>query len=200
MERVFQKYGRIVAVLILLWVVFFDLIPETLESGLSPLLITVLIFLGFAVCALLGHFLRRFHRHESDHETLENRKQATIMLIVDTIHNAADGLVLGIAFAANLDTGLAVLLSTVAHEIPQEIGDFSIMLRSGLSIRKVILLEALSACALLPTAFLALFIGDRLSPLLPHLLSLITGFLFYMVFSEISGIINKTKENHQHDH
>ena len=120
------------------------------------------------------------------------------MLIVDSLHTAMDGIVIGTSFAAGIPTGLTSSLATAAHEIPQEVGDFSIMIRSKMETKKIAKLQIFSALILVPFAVISFFIGDALTPALPTLLSLISGFFIYIALGEIWSIIkviwNKAKK------
>ena len=115
------------------------------------------------------------------------------MFAVDTVHTAADGVVLGAAFAAGIPTGIISALATAAHEIPQEIGDFAIMLRSKMEKEKIIKLQFISAAAGLPVALVAFFVGDKIEPALPPLLCVVAGFLLYIAIIEIWSIIKALK-------
>ena len=85
-------------------------------------------------------------------------------------------------------------VATAAHEIPQEVGDFSIMLRSKMPRRQIITLQVISAMMTVPVALLAYFIGDILSSALPWLLSLVAGFMIYIALGEVRIIIKELKE------
>lgn len=120
-------------------------------------------------------------------------RQAYTMLIIDCLHTVADGIVIGVSFASGLGTGLLTATATAAHEIPQEIGDFSLMLRAKVPRAKIAKLQILSALILLPAALAAYFIGDALLSSLPIVLSLVAGFFLYIVIGEIWSIIKSVR-------
>ena len=106
LARWFQKYGPIFAAAILLLTAFGDIIPEVLEEGELPVwAVALLVLAGTVGCLVIGGILGHFHKHGDEHG-LHNRRQAQAMFMVDSLHNIADGVVLGVAFAASLGTGL----------------------------------------------------------------------------------------------
>lgn len=191
----FQKIGPFFAAAVLLYAALFDIVPEVLEDGDLPVWGVVLLVIGgLAICEVLGLVLGKYHRHGEEERELKGKHQATAMLIVDSLHNIADGVVMGTAFAGGLSTGLLTATATAAHEIPQEVGDFSIMMRAKIPKRKIAKLQTISALLLVPVAVVAYFIGDMLLPALPVFLSLVAGFLLYIALGEIAVIIRMIKD------
>lgn len=192
----FQKFSMVFASLVLLYAVFGDILPEVFEDGNLPVWQVILyVALGVGLCELINILAAHFHKHGDDEKVLKNKRQATAMLIVDSLHTAVDGIVIGTSFASGMGTGIISSVATAAHEIPQEIGDFSIMIRSKMSRKKIAFLQIISALVLTPFAILAYFVGDAILPALPTLLSFIAGFFLYIVVGEIislvSGILEK---------
>ena len=188
-----QKFGTIFAAIVLLAVVFLDIIPEILEEErVSTLNMVILIFAGTALCFSISFFAGHFHKHGDEH-TFHDKKQAFAMLIVDSLHTFVDGVVLGASLAVSPITGILSALATTAHEIPQEIGDFSIMLRAKMPVKKIAKLQIISGLVLIPSAIVAYFVGDKIEPHLPILLSFIAGFFLYIALGEIWSIINRVR-------
>ena len=187
--KIFQKYSTIFAAAVLLYAAFGDIIPEVLEDGELPVWqVALLVAIGIFSCFIIGALAGHFHRH-GEHKDFQNKKQAYAMLIVDSLHTAMDGIVIGTSFASGLGTGILSAVATAAHEIPQEIGDFSIMVRSKMPRKSIIKLQVLSALILVPFSIIAYFVGDALSSVLPSLLALIAGFFIYIALGEIWSII-----------
>ncbi|MBR3263957.1 ZIP family metal transporter [Candidatus Saccharibacteria bacterium] len=187
LAQAFQKYGSYFAALVLLYAVFGDIIPEVLEE-LPAYQVALLTAAGTGICTLISFGVGHFHKH-GDEKTFKDKKQAYAMLIVDSLHTAMDGIVIGTSFASGIPTGLTSAFATAAHEIPQEIGDFSIMIRSKMKKRKIAKLQIISALVLVPFALIAYFVGDAIKEGLPALLALIAGFFLYIALAEIYSII-----------
>ena len=185
--KIFQKYGTFFAAAVLLYAVFGDIVPEVLED-LPPLSVATLVLSGLAICTFISYMAGHFHKHGDEH-AFKDKKQAYAMLIVDSLHTAMDGIVIATSFASGIPTGLTSAFATAAHEIPQEVGDFSIMIRSKMPKKKIAKLQILSALILVPFAILSYFIGDLLKGALPNLLALIAGFFLYIALNEIYSII-----------
>ena len=187
LANAFRKIGTYFAAAVLLYAVFGDIIPEVLED-LPALQVVTLVLSGLAICTFISFLAGHFHKHGDD-KTFKDKKQAYAMLIVDSLHTAMDGIVIGASFAAGIPTGLTSSLATAAHEVPQEIGDFAIMIRSKMDKKKIAKLQIISALILIPFAVLAYFVGDIIKTSLPVLLSLIAGFFLYIALNEIYSII-----------
>ncbi|MBR1801648.1 ZIP family metal transporter [Candidatus Saccharibacteria bacterium] len=204
-----QKIGPLIAFLVLIYAVFGDIVPEILEEDeLSVPNLIILTSTGFLLAALIGYVMGKFHHHSDLHhhehkkdkiEThgneIKNKTQAYTMLVVDSVHAVADGIVLGTSFVASQATGLSACLATVAHEIPQEIGDFSIMQRAKIKKMTILKYQIVSSLVAVPAAVIAYFVGSELLEALPAVLAVVAGFLLYVAFGELVCVIESAK-NH----
>lgn len=192
--KLLQKISMPFAVLVLFYAAFFDVIPEVLEEGALPVWgVALLVLIGIIVCAIIRFIASHFHQHGDKH-SLKGKGQATAMFIVDSLHTFADGVVLGLAFAASPGTGIVTAAATAAHEIPQEIGDFSIYLRSKIAKSRIIKLQVCSALILVPVAIVSFFIGEELEKYMPILLSLVAGNLIFIALGEIWQMIKDLRK------
>lgn len=169
---------------------FLDLMPEAYERG-EPSTVAFVMLGGFLLFFILERFLGWFHHHHS-HEGESKNIHPTIglMIIGDTLHNFIDGLVIGAAFLIDVPTGIVVTLAIAAHEIPQEVGDFGLMLSYGLGRQKVLLVNFVSALATVVGALGVVAIGGSAEFLEPYLLAVAAGFFVYIAASDIIPTIH----------
>lgn len=137
---------------------FIHLVPEIFADARGPralrasLLILAGMLLFFVVEKLLRHQHGLLHRHHH-HEGIERPELAGVNILGDAIHNYIDGLLIGASWLASPALGISTTLAVLLHEIPQELGDFGILIHSGLTVRQAALLNAGSAVvAILGTA------------------------------------------------
>lgn len=137
---------------------FIHLVPEIFADARGPralrasLLILAGVLLFFVVEKLLRHQHGLLHRHHH-HEGVGRPELAAVNILGDAIHNYIDGLLIGASWLASPALGISTTLAVLLHEIPQELGDFGILLHSGLTVRQALLLNAGSAAvAILGTA------------------------------------------------
>lgn len=169
----------------LLATAFLGLLPEALEG--SDIHQTVLFALGgFLVFFALERFISWFHHHHHDEvHGSRNKTHTWLVIIGDTLHNAIDGIALGAAFLVNPAAGITTALAVAAHEVPQEIGDFGILLAKGMKPRNVIIVNLLSALATVVTALATFLLGGLVGVDPAPLLAVAAGFFIYIAASDI---------------
>lgn len=129
---------------------FIHLMPEIFGGTRTPsplrasLLILGGILLFFVVEKLLRHQHGLLHRHHH-HEPLERPELAGVNVLGDAIHNYIDGLLIGSSWLVSPELGISTTVAVLLHEIPQELGDFGILIHSGLTVRQATLLNLASA-------------------------------------------------------
>lgn len=175
---------------------FFDLLPEAAheaeELGINIFFWTLI---GISLFFLVERFIHWFHHHEEGAHEHEKESSATVPLIItgDTVHNFVDGIVIAGTFLVNPSLGVVTTFAVMAHEIPQEIADFGLLLHKGLSRMKVVLLNILSATAAFLGALLAYFTGGLFQESIPLFLALIAGFFIYIATSDLIPEIHYEK-------
>lgn len=146
---------------------FIHLIPETFGDSVSrraalgrSLLILGGMLLFFVVEKLLrrDHDARRAHLH--GRSSVGRPELAAINLIGDGTHNLIDGLLIGASYMASPALGVSTTIAVLLHEIPQELGDFGILIHSGLPVRKAVLLNLASASVAIVGTVIALLVGS----------------------------------------
>ncbi|MCA9328406.1 ZIP family metal transporter [Candidatus Saccharibacteria bacterium] len=168
---------------VLLAAAFTDLLPEALHVADSePRIALMWGLVGVLVFFMLERFLRFFHHH---HEHSKEKASSSLVIIGDTLHNALDGVAIGAAFLINPPTGIIAAIAVAAHEIPQEIGDFGILLKNGMEKSRVITVNVLSALATTITAVVTYGFGDAEGFPVAPLLALTAGFFIYIASSDI---------------
>jgi zinc and cadmium transporter len=172
----------------LLGTAFLDLLPEAIEYAEEVAVDAHSIFLwtlaGIIIFFLLERFVHWFHHH---HEHTEEAKKpvGTLIILGDSIHNFIDGVAIAVTFLVDPALGVITTLAVGAHEIPQEIGDFAILLKAGYSRKKVLWLNVLSACSALLGAILTFMVGPSIAGALPILLAVTAGFFIYIALSDL---------------
>ena len=167
---------------------FLDLIPEALEMVEEPHPVLMATLIGFLLFFTLERFLMRYfyHSHSNKHEHAEHTESLPFLLILgDSIHNFLDGIVIGLAFLADPTLGFSATLAIAAHEIPQEIGDFSILLNQGWSKAKIIAVNVAQSLLTLPGALLGFYGATLFENSLPYLLAGTAGIFLYLGASDL---------------
>ena len=191
MRRPPDQIARIVLLLLsfavgaLLGGALFHLIPEAvsrLGSGPALSLYLLLGFLGFFV---LEKFLWA-HRHDTaGTPSLRLQPLAALNLLGDGVHNAIDGMVIAAAYSADTSVGLATTLAVILHEVPQELGDFGILVYSGLPVRRAVLFNAASGLTAVLGAVVTLAVGEQLAGFTSALLPVAAGSFIYIAASDL---------------
>ena len=180
--------GRLVPYLIsyatgtLLGAAFLGMIPAALEQAPARgILATVLA--GMVLFFVLEKLVLWRHCHDRDCEV--HGQAAPLILVGDAFHNFVDGVVIAAAFLTSIPLGVATAIAVIAHEVPQEVGDFAILLDSGYSRSKALLLNSLSAATTLPGALAAYFWLADTRTLVPYVLALSAASFIYIASADL---------------
>lgn len=168
----------------LLGTAFFDLLPEAGEAAGETK--EVNIFLWTLAGILVFFLLERFIHHHDDGKNPEDKKSIVPLIIIgDSLHNFIDGVAMATTFLISIPLGIVTSLAVAAHEIPQEIGDFGLLLSKGVARKRVILINFFSATLALAGAVLTYLARDSIQGLLPVILALTAGFFIYIAAANL---------------
>jgi zinc and cadmium transporter len=179
---------------VLLGTALLHVLPEAFGSGEPPqaLFLTLLGGLLFFFLLEKAELYRHGHHHEHDdhdHHHGFDAEQAGrggwSVLVGDSIHNFCDGAIIAAAFLADTRLGFATALAIVAHEIPQEVGDYIVLLNAGLSRAKALLFNAISGMASVVGGVLGYFLIGSFEGVLPYLLVLASSSFIYISVADL---------------
>ena len=163
----------------LLGTAFFDLLPEAVEGG-EGLNIFFWALLGILIFFLLERFIHHHHDHPKGQKNI-----VPLIVVGDSVHNFVDGVAIAATFLISIPLGVVTSLAVAAHEIPQEIADFGLMLHQGVKRGKVVWINLLSASAALLGAVLTFLFQERIEGMLPAVLAITAGFFIYIAASDL---------------
>jgi len=200
----------------LLGAVFLELLPHALEVASNVEAMTATILLGILLFFTLEKLVIWRHCHgdhceahaphdeahcpESEAHTHhlhthqhDDGRSGLMIMIGDTTHNFVDGILIAAAFMVDIDLGLVTALAIIAHEIPQEVGDFLILLHSGYSKQKALLFNLFSSLATLVGGLLAYFFLNTMQASIPYILALAVASMLYVAVADlIPGLHKRT--------
>ena len=159
---------------------FFHMLPEAVSRSGDSLDVWVAFIVGFLAFFVLEQFLHWHHCHQpvSRHKPL-----GYLILLADGVHNLIGGLAVGSAFVIDIRVGLVTWLVAAAHEVPQELGDFGILVNSGWGRRSALVYNFLSGLTFLVGALVALAMSGVVDVLL--LLPFAAGNFAYIAASDL---------------
>jgi len=169
---------------------FLHLLPEATKENGFTLGVSAAIFSGIIAFFLLEKILRWRHCHEANCDD-HPKHLGQMNLIGDGVHNLIDGLLIGASFLVSMPVGIATTLAIVMHEIPQELGDFGVLLHSGFSKKRAILFNFFSACIAIIGAIIALFIGTKTSFFSQAMIPFAAGGFLYIALSDLIPELHK---------
>jgi zinc and cadmium transporter len=163
---------------------FIHLLPESFQEIGNNLAVALWILLGIIIFFVLEKFLRWRHCHLSENEE-HVHPMVTMNLVGDGVHNLIDGMVIGASYLVSVPLGLTTTLAIVLHEIPQEMGDFGILIHGGLSVKKALAFNFLSAATAIIGTILSLAIGPHVQGYTIALVPITAGGFIYIAGSDL---------------
>ncbi len=166
---------------------FLDLLPEALEANLGVFATFSCVIVGIVVFFAMEKFLYWRHCHE---EECPVHMFAYLNLIGDGIHNFIDGMIIAATFTFSFDLGFATTLGVIFHEIPQEIGDFGVQIYGGLSKRRALTYNFLSALTAFAGAIMTYFLV-YLQDIRLYLIPFAAGGFIYIAATDLMPELHK---------
>lgn len=178
----------------ILAVVFFDLIPESFRLVGNLIWVLVGVILFFVVESFM-----HWHHHGEDYEKHKHQIKPVVFLNLagDALHNFIDGVLIAASFLVSAATGIATTLAMGLHEIPQEIADYVILVRGGLSKGRAILFNFISAAFAILGGIVGYFFLVGVGNLLPYFISLAAGGFLYIATTDILPEIHKERRSYK---
>lgn len=171
---------------------FIHIIPEALENGLNTTLTSSLIIVGIILFFIIEKFIH-WHHHGEDKDEIHIHPVGKLVLFTDGFHNFIDGAIIGASFLVSLPVGIATTIAVILHEIPQEIGDFAVLIHAGYTKKRALWLNFISALAsLLGLAFVFIF-GNVIENFVMWVVPIAAGGFIYIAVADLIPELHKTK-------
>ncbi|MDD5329287.1 MAG: ZIP family metal transporter [Sulfuricella sp.] len=187
----------------LLGAAFLEILPhafeltKSIEHTAATILFGILLFFVLEKLVLWRHcHVAHCEAHDApahDHDNDHGRSGLMIM-VGDTFHNFVDGIIIAAAFLADFQLGVVTALAIIAHEIPQEVGDFLILLHSGYTKKQAFLLNLLSSIATVVGGVIAYFALQSLGDWIPFCLGIAAASMIYVAVADLIPGLHKRPE------
>lgn len=192
LSETLEKHSVPFAAGVLVTVSLLGLLPESVEHiGENAFWIILVSFLSVY---LFEHLLFGIHHHKEGEHVSAKSFSIPLVIIGDTIHNFIDGIAIGASFFAAPGLGLATAISTFLHEVPHEIGDFGILLKSGWKRSNILVVNIISSLTTIVGAF-TIYLFDENKTVIGILMALSAGIFLYLGASDFLPKIEKDSRN-----
>jgi len=185
----------------LLGAAFLEMLPHAFEGGKSVRTVAATVLAGIFMFFILEKLVLWRHCHIEDCEVHDHHADAhdhgrsgMLILVGDSFHNFVDGILIAAAFLENTQLGIVTALAVIAHEIPQEVGDFLILLHSGYSRARAFMLNLLSSLAMFAGALLAYYALQALQGWVQSILALAAASMIYVAVADLIPGLHKRRE------
>jgi len=169
---------------------FLHLLPEAIEAAENPLMPFSLTLAGIILFFIIEKFIHWHHCHTLDCPD-HTHPLGTMMLIGDGVHNITDGILIASAFLVSTELGIATTVAVLFHEIPQEIGDFAVLIHSGYSRMRALAWNLISAATAFLGAIVVILLHRSLENIELILIPLTAGNFLYIAGSDLLPELHK---------
>ena len=174
---------------------FFDLLPEAVEK-IGTAVALQIAFIGIMVSFVIEKIIHWRHHHHLDHSHEGKRKHplGLLTLVGDSIHNFLDGVTISAAFIASVPLGITATFAVVCHEIPHEIGNFTLLLYSGYSRKTALFFNFLTALTAVAGGLLFFFFSSAVQNFESIALAFAAGTFIYIAGADLIPELHKEKD------
>lgn len=194
-ENILKKYINFfisLAIGALLGDAFIHIIPEAYSSNIGANLASILVIGGILLFFIIEKFIH-WHHHGEDKDVDHIHPVGKLVLFTDGFHNLIDGAIIGASFLISIPVGLATTLAVILHEIPQEIGDFAVLIHAGYTKRRALLLNFISALTSILGLIIFLIFGNILPNIAIWIIPIAAGGFIYIAIADLIPELHKTR-------
>ena len=180
----------------LLGAAFLEILPQAFERSGNPARVSATVLIGILLFFLLEKLMLWRHHHEGpdDAAHTDHGRIATMVIVGDTFHNCVDGVIIAGAFLVSVELGLITALAIITHEIPQEVGDFVVLLHSGYSKSQAFAFNILSSVAMVIGGALAYYALQTMQQWVPLLLGIAAASMLYVSVADLIPGLHQRRE------
>src|SRR3989344_5652987 len=169
---------------------FIHLLPEAVGEFGFGLEISGFLIGGIIFSFIVEKFIRWRHHHEG-HQENQPHPFAIMNLVGDAVHNFLDGLIIGASYIVSIPVGVATTVAVIFHEIPQEIGDFGVLLQGGMTRQRALAVNFLSALAAVAGAATIFMLGSIIENVSSFIVPFAAGMFIYIACSDLIPELHK---------
>ena len=180
----------------LLGAAFLEILPQAFERSGSPARVSATVLIGILLFFLLEKLMLWRHHHDGPDGAphADHGRIATMVIVGDTFHNCVDGVIIAGAFLVSVELGLITALAIITHEIPQEVGDFLVLLHSGYSKSQAFAFNILSSIAMVIGGALAYYALQTVQQWVPLLLGIAAASMIYVSVADLIPGLHQRRE------
>ena len=169
---------------------FLHLLPEA-AAEIEGVMAYALVLVGFALFYILERYLYWHHCHKNH---CPKHVFRYLNLVGDGIHNFVDGLIIAVSFIASVPLGIATALAVAAHEIPQEIGDFGVLVYGGFTKYKALVYNFIAALMIVPGAIVGYLLSGAVMEYAVFILPIAAGGFIYIAATDLTPELQKVRD------
>jgi zinc and cadmium transporter len=180
----------------LLGAAFLEIIPHAFEEGEAHQVAFSILggIFGFFVLEKLLLYRHCHTEHCEVHDAHDHGRSGTLIVVGDTVHNFVDGVLIAASFLQSTELGVVAAVAIIAHEIPQEVGDFLILLHSGYSRMRALVMNLLSSTATVIGGVIGYFGLQLVDGLEPILLGVVAASMIYVAVADLIPGLHRRPE------